>query len=75
MAACVRNTFTSANLLDDDNFVRKVNAGANSAIAQYFFNADAYWHFVDTCATKGIDIYIVPGIMPITNYSQLAPLF
>lgn len=57
---------------DIDNFVRKVNAGANSAITQYFFNADAYWHFVDSCEAKGIDIPIVPGIMPITNYSQLA---
>ena len=58
--------------VDVDNFVRKVNAGANSAITQYFFNADAYWHFVDTCEQKGVDIPIVPGIMPITNYTQLA---
>lgn len=58
--------------VDIDNFVRKVNAGANSAITQYFFNADAYWHFVDSCADKGVDIPIVPGIMPITNYTQLA---
>lgn len=58
--------------VDIDNFVRKVNAGANSAITQYFFNADAYWHFVDECVKKGVDIPIVPGIMPITNYSQLA---
>ncbi len=57
---------------DIDNFVRKVKAGANSAITQYFYNADAYWHFVDTCADKGVDIPIVPGIMPITNYTQLA---
>lgn len=57
---------------DIDNFVRKVNAGANSAITQYFFNADAYWHFVDRCAQQGVDIPIVPGIMPITNYLQLA---
>lgn len=57
---------------DIDNFVRKVEAGANSAITQYFFNADAYWHFVDTCTSKGVDIPIVPGIMPITNYTQLA---
>lgn len=57
---------------DVDNFVRKVKAGANSAITQYFYNADAYWHFVDTCAAKGVDIPIVPGIMPITNYTQLA---
>jgi methylenetetrahydrofolate reductase (NADPH) len=52
--------------------VRKVQAGANSAITQYFFNADAYWHFVDECVKKGVEIPIVPGIMPITNYSQLA---
>jgi methylenetetrahydrofolate reductase (NADPH) len=57
---------------DLDNFVRKVNAGANSAITQYFFNADAYWHFVDRCAARGVMIPIVPGIMPITNYTQLA---
>ncbi|MGB3917004.1 MAG: methylenetetrahydrofolate reductase [NAD(P)H] [Thiothrix litoralis] len=58
--------------VDIDNFVRKVNAGANSAITQYFFNADAYWHFVDECVKKGVEIPIVPGIMPITNYTQLA---
>lgn len=58
--------------VDIDNFLRKVNAGANSAITQYFFNADAYWHFVDECVKKGVEIPIVPGIMPITNYSQLA---
>ncbi len=57
---------------DIDNFVRKVEAGANSAITQYFFNADAYWHFVDECEKKGVSIPIVPGIMPITNYTQLA---
>ena len=57
---------------DVDNFVRKVKAGADSAITQYFFNADAYWHFVDTCLKKGVTIPIVPGIMPITNYTQLA---
>ncbi|QTR50606.1 methylenetetrahydrofolate reductase [NAD(P)H] [Candidatus Thiothrix anitrata] len=58
--------------VDIDNFVRKVQSGANSAITQYFFNADAYWHFVDECVKKGVEIPIVPGIMPITNYSQLA---
>ncbi|MEB4591502.1 methylenetetrahydrofolate reductase [NAD(P)H] [Candidatus Thiothrix sp. Deng01] len=57
---------------DIDNFVRKVKAGANSAITQYFYNADAYWHFVDACTARGVDIPIVPGIMPITNYTQLA---
>ncbi|MES9854986.1 MAG: methylenetetrahydrofolate reductase [NAD(P)H] [Sedimenticola sp.] len=54
------------------NFKRKVDAGANSAITQYFFNADAYFRFVDSCETMGIDIPIIPGIMPITNYTQLA---
>lgn len=53
------------------HFVRKVQAGANGAITQYFFNADAYFDFVDRVRAKGIDIPIVPGIMPITNYSQL----
>lgn len=53
------------------HFVNKVRAGANSAITQYFFNADAYFDFVDRVQAKGIDIPIVPGIMPITNYTQL----
>ncbi|WP_020557950.1 methylenetetrahydrofolate reductase [NAD(P)H] [Thiofilum flexile] len=57
---------------DVANFVRKVQAGADSAITQYFFNADAYWHFVDTCLKAGVTVPIVPGIMPITNYTQLA---
>lgn len=54
------------------NFKRKVAAGANSAITQYFFNADAYFRFVADCEKVGIDIPIVPGIMPIINYTQLA---
>ncbi|HEY9572565.1 MAG TPA: methylenetetrahydrofolate reductase [NAD(P)H] [Pusillimonas sp.] len=57
---------------DLDHFVEKVRAGANSAITQYFFNADAYYDFVDRARAKGVDVPIVPGIMPITNYSQLA---
>ncbi len=57
---------------DLDNFKRKVEAGADSAITQYFYNADAYFHFVDQCERRGLDIPIVPGIMPITNYTQLA---
>lgn len=57
---------------DLNNFKRKVDAGADSALTQYFFNADAYFRFLDDCATIGIDIPIVPGIMPITNYTQLA---
>ncbi|MCL4471106.1 MAG: methylenetetrahydrofolate reductase [NAD(P)H] [Gammaproteobacteria bacterium] len=54
------------------NFKRKVDAGANAAITQYFYNADAYFNFVDECRAMGITIPIVPGIMPITNFSQLA---
>ena len=54
------------------NFRRKVEAGADSAITQYFFNADAYFHFRDQCAASGIAIPIVPGIMPIVRFYQLA---
>lgn len=54
------------------NFKRKCEAGANSAITQYFFNADAYFNFRDDCARLGVNLPIVPGIMPISNYSQLA---
>ncbi len=54
------------------NFKRKMDAGANAAITQYFFNADAYFAFVDDCAKLGITAPIVPGIMPIGNFSQLA---
>jgi methylenetetrahydrofolate reductase (NADPH) len=54
------------------NFKRKVEAGADSAITQYFYNADAYYHFVDQCAAMGVNIPIVPGIMPIGRFSQLA---
>ena len=53
-------------------FVRKVQAGANSAITQYFYNADAYFHFVDEVRAAGVDIPIVPGIMPIASFSKLA---
>jgi methylenetetrahydrofolate reductase (NADPH) len=56
---------------DLENFARKVKAGANSAITQYFFNADAYFRFVDDARKLGVDVPIVPGIMPITNFSQL----
>ncbi|WP_197475737.1 methylenetetrahydrofolate reductase, partial [Oleiphilus sp. HI0043] len=48
-----------------------VDAGANSAITQYFYNADSYFYFIDRCEKMGINIPIVPGIMPITNYSSL----
>jgi methylenetetrahydrofolate reductase (NADPH) len=54
------------------NFIRKVRAGANSAITQYFYNTDAYFRFVDDVAALGCSLPIVPGIMPITNYAQLA---
>ncbi len=57
---------------DLQNFKRKIDAGANSAITQYFFNPDAYYRFVDECEKLDIDVPIVPGIMPITNYKQLA---
>lgn len=57
---------------DLENFKRKVDAGANSAITQYFYSADAYFRFVDDCEKLGLDIPIVPGIMPITNYKNLA---
>ena len=54
------------------NFVRKAKAGADSAITQYFYNADAYFHFVDEIRAQGVDIPIVPGIMPIASFSKLA---
>jgi len=57
---------------DLDNFKRKIEAGADSAITQYFFNADAYWHFLDAVAARGVDVPIVPGIMPIASFSKLA---
>ena len=57
---------------DLQNFKRKIDAGADSAITQYFFNADAYFRFVDDCEALGIDVSIVPGIMPIGNFAQLA---
>ncbi len=57
---------------DLDNFKHKVESGAHGAITQYFYNADAYWRFLDDCKQRGIEIPIIPGIMPITNYSSLA---
>lgn len=56
---------------DLQNFKRKVESGANAAITQYFYNAEAYFYFVDACEKSGITIPIVPGIMPITQYAQL----
>ncbi|MGE8361928.1 methylenetetrahydrofolate reductase [NAD(P)H] [Pseudomonas sp.] len=63
-----------ARNFEDDiaNFVRKAKAGADSAITQYFFNADCYFYFVERVRKLGVDLPIVPGIMPITNYSKLA---
>jgi methylenetetrahydrofolate reductase (NADPH) len=54
------------------NFKRKVDAGANSAITQYFYNADAYEQFVDQAQALGVGVPIVPGIMPIANFSKIA---
>ncbi len=54
------------------NFKRKAEAGADSAITQYFYNADSYFHFVDECRRLGVTLPIVPGIMPIVKFSQLA---
>ena len=54
------------------NFKRKVQAGANSALTQYFYNADSYFRFVGECHKLGLTLPIVPGIMPIMKFSQLA---
>ena len=58
--------------LDLKAFKAKIDAGANAAITQYFFNPDAYFHFVDEAEALGVNVPIVPGIMPINNFSQLA---
>lgn len=62
-----------ARSVSDDvlNLKRKYEAGANGAITQYFFNPDAYFYFVDECAKQGIDLPIVPGIMPFTQFERL----
>ena len=57
---------------DIKHFIAKVNAGANSAMTQYFYNPDAYFHFVEQVEAQGVSIPIVPGIMPIAGFSQLA---
>ncbi len=62
----------SSAVEDLNNFKRKVDAGADSALTQYFYNIDAYLYFVDRCQAKDIDIPIIPGIMPINNFVQLA---
>ena len=72
--ACYPEFHPQAKSPRDDlaNFKRKLDAGADSAITQYFFHADAYFRFVDDCEAIGIAAAIVPGIMPIGNFSQLA---
>jgi methylenetetrahydrofolate reductase (NADPH) len=72
--ACYPEFHPQARSAGDDlrNFKRKVDAGANGAITQYFYNADAYFRFVDECEALAIPVPIVPGIMPIGNFSQLA---
>lgn len=58
-------------LADLTNFKRKIEAGADGAITQYFYNPDGYFRFVDAVRALGVDVPIVPGIMPIANFSQL----
>jgi methylenetetrahydrofolate reductase (NADPH) len=72
--ACYPEYHPQARSAQDDlvNFKRKVEAGADTAITQYFFNPDAYFSFVEECEAAGIAIPIVPGIMPIGRFSQLA---
>jgi methylenetetrahydrofolate reductase (NADPH) len=72
--AAYPETHPQARSAQDDlaNFARKVAAGANSAITQYFYNSDAYFRFVEDAQKLGVTVPIVPGIMPITNYTQLA---
>ncbi|HSS46788.1 MAG TPA: methylenetetrahydrofolate reductase [NAD(P)H] [Burkholderiales bacterium] len=72
--ACYPEFHPQAKSARDDllNFKRKVEAGADSAITQYFFNADSYYSFVDECEALGIKIPIVPGVMPINKFTQLA---
>ncbi|NOY71730.1 MAG: methylenetetrahydrofolate reductase [NAD(P)H] [Gammaproteobacteria bacterium] len=62
----------SSAQIDLTHFKQKVTAGANSAITQYFYNIDSYLYFVEECKKSNISIPIIPGIMPITNYIQLA---
>ncbi|CAN5630290.1 methylenetetrahydrofolate reductase [NAD(P)H] [soil metagenome] len=70
---CYPETHPQADdaLRDLRHFKAKVDAGANGAITQYFYNSDAYFHFVDAARTLGVDVPIVPGIMPISNFTQL----
>jgi methylenetetrahydrofolate reductase (NADPH) len=57
---------------DLENYANKIRAGADRSITQYFYNTDAYFYFVDSCQKMGVDAPVVPGIMPITNFVQLA---
>src|SRR6185437_9200733 len=72
--ACYPEYHPQARKPDHDlaAFKAKVDAGADGAITQYFYNADAYFHFVERAQAAGIAIPIVPGVMPINNFSQLA---
>lgn len=71
--ACYPETHPQAEnaFLDMKHFKQKADAGANSGITQYFYNADAYFRFVDDIRRLGVTIPIVPGIMPISNFTQL----
>ena len=73
-AAAYPEYHPQARLAQEDlkNFKRKIDAGANSAMTQYFYNADAYFHFVDEVRAIGVNMPIVPGVMPIGSFSQLA---
>lgn len=72
--AAYPETHPQAESYDKDIYYlkKKFDAGANSAITQYFFNADAYFYFLEDCQKQGIDKPIYPGIMPITNFTNLA---
>jgi methylenetetrahydrofolate reductase (NADPH) len=72
--ACYPEYHPQTRTAEDEirHFKRKVDAGADAAITQYFYNADAYFRFVDDARRAGIQVPIVPGIMPIGNFSQLA---
>lgn len=72
--ACYPEHHPESPTPDDDlkHFKAKVDAGADSAITQYFFGAESYFRFVDDVRAMGVDVPIVPGIMPITNYKGLA---
>ena len=71
--ACYPETHPESDsvITDIEYFKKKVRAGANSAITQYFYNVDAYFEFTSQCQKEGIDLPIVPGIMPITNHANL----